>query len=57
MGPSQNRSSLLSSALAPLWSTQIIVFDAHFLDCLAEVKKPPPLQQMEDVNYLSTKST
>ena len=45
--------SPISSALAPLWSTQIIVIDANFLSCFADVKNA---QQMEDVSNLMTLS-
>ena len=45
--------SPISSALAPIWSTQKTVFDAYFLSCFTDVNPP----QMEDVNYLMTVST
>ena len=54
MGPSEDRPSPISSALAPLWSTYITVPDAHFLSWFTDVKTP---HQMEDVNYLMTMST
>lgn len=43
----------LSSALAPLWSTQVIVSDVHFLSCLTKVNMYLS-HQIEDVNDLMT---
>ena len=44
----------ISSCIAPLWCSQITVFDACFLGCFTDVKTP---HQMEDINYLMTMST
>ena len=45
------------SAGAPLWSTWLVVCDAHFLSGFADVNTPPHTlphrQQMGDVNYLT----
>ena len=35
----------------------MMVFDAYFLSCFADVKKPHPLQHKEDVSYVMTEST
>ena len=43
----------VSSALTPLWGTRIILFEANFLWCFANVKTP---HQREDVNYLIARS-
>lgn len=46
-----------SSAVAPLYSTQITGSDAHFLSCLTHVKTHPlHTHQMEGVNCLMTVS-
>ena len=37
-----DRISPTSAVLAPLWSTKITVFEAHFLSHFADVKNPPP---------------
>lgn len=44
----------MSSALVPLWSTEITTSDAQFLNCFTDVKT---FHQREDVNYLMTMST
>lgn len=43
VGPYPDRTSLPppSAALAALWSTQITVSDAHFLNYFTDVKLPP----------------
>lgn len=58
-GPSWDKSFSISFALAPLCSTQVTVFNAHFLNCcfffLTDVKTP--YQMKEDVKYFMTIST
>ena len=44
----------MSSALAPLWSTQIIVFDAHFLRGFADVNLLSPTKCRNYLMILST---
>ena len=49
-GDAMDRPFPISSPLAPPWSTQRTVSDAHFLSCFTDVKNP---HQTEDVNYLT----
>ena len=48
MGPSWDRPSPISSALATLRSIYIIVFDANLLICFADVKTIPPMEELLD---------
>ena len=38
MGLSQDRAFPIGSAVGPLWRTQVIVFDVHFLSCFTDAK-------------------
>lgn len=54
LGPSWDKSFSIASALAPLCSTQILVFNAHFLIFFFLTDVKTHYQMREDVKYFMT---